>query len=96
MMFSVPALFILSTQEQYGTLGLTDFNALFMVLGCIVGGILGVAFIIPLRKQMIDYNRLAYPGGIATGDDSQIARRRHAQGGLSCSWPPAVSAIVQA
>jgi putative OPT family oligopeptide transporter len=66
MMFSVPALFILSTQEQYSSLNLTDFNVLFMVLGCIVGGILGVAFIIPLRKQMIDYNRLAYPGGIAT------------------------------
>ncbi|GAB4567533.1 MAG: oligopeptide transporter, OPT family [Haliangiales bacterium] len=56
MMFSVPALFIL---EQ------TDFNPYFMVLGCIVGAILGIAFIIPLRKQMIDFNRLAYPGGIA-------------------------------
>lgn len=56
MMFSVPALFIL---------GHTDFNPLLMVLGCIVGGIMGIAFIIPLRKQMIDFNRLAYPGGIA-------------------------------
>jgi putative OPT family oligopeptide transporter len=36
-----------------------------MVLGCITGGVLGIAFIIPLRKQMIDYERLAYPGGIA-------------------------------
>lgn len=65
MMFSVPALFILSTQSEYSGLGLTEFNTLYMVLGCIAGGILGVAFIIPLRKQMIDYNRLAYPGGIA-------------------------------
>ncbi|MCG8423036.1 MAG: OPT/YSL family transporter [Proteobacteria bacterium] len=56
MMFSVPALFILDY---------TDFNAYFMVLGCIVGAILGIAFIIPLRKQMIDFSRLAYPGGIA-------------------------------
>jgi putative OPT family oligopeptide transporter len=56
MMFSVPALFIL---------GYTDFNPYFMVMGCIVGAILGIAFIIPLRKQMIDFNRLAYPGGIA-------------------------------
>ncbi|WP_428267436.1 OPT family oligopeptide transporter [Haliangium sp.] len=56
MMFSVPALFIL---------GETGFNPYFMVLGCIVGAILGIAFIIPLRKQMIDFNRLAYPGGIA-------------------------------
>ncbi len=56
MMFSVPALFILDY---------TDFNPYFMVLGCIVGAIMGIAFIIPLRKQMIDFNRLAYPGGIA-------------------------------
>ncbi len=56
MMFSVPALFILNY---------TDFNVPLMVLGCITGGILGIAFIIPLRKQMIDFERLAYPGGIA-------------------------------
>ena len=36
-----------------------------MVLSCITGGILGLAFVIPLRRQMIDFDRLAYPGGIA-------------------------------
>ncbi|MCA9733314.1 MAG: OPT/YSL family transporter [Deferribacteres bacterium] len=56
MMFSVPALFILQQ---------TDFNAVVMVFSCIAGGILGVAFIIPLRKQMIDFERLTYPGGVA-------------------------------
>lgn len=56
MMFTVPALFIL---------GETDFSPVLMVFGCIAGGVLGIAFIIPLRKQMIDYERLAYPGGIA-------------------------------
>ena len=56
MMFTVPALFIL---------GETSFNPYLMVFGCIAGGILGIAFIIPLRKQMIDYERLAFPGGIA-------------------------------
>ncbi|UCH10841.1 MAG: OPT/YSL family transporter, partial [Fidelibacterota bacterium] len=56
MMFSVPAIFIL---------GQTDFNPYLMVFGCIAGGVLGIAFIIPLRKQMIDFERLAYPGGIA-------------------------------
>lgn len=65
MMFSVPAIFILGEQAQYADMGLTSFNAYFMVLACIVGGILGVAFIIPLRKQFIDYDRLAFPGGIA-------------------------------
>ncbi len=57
MMFSIPAIFIL---------GYTDFNKLLVIFGCMAGGILGIAFIIPLRKQMIDFDRLAYPGGIAT------------------------------
>jgi len=56
MMFSVPALFIL---------GYDDFNWMLMILGCITGAILGIAFIIPLRKQMIDFERLPFPGGIA-------------------------------
>ncbi|MCA9671778.1 MAG: OPT/YSL family transporter [Myxococcales bacterium] len=61
MMFSVPALFIL--EKQYS--GVTDFSPYLMVLACITGGVLGLAFVIPLRKQMIDFNRLAFPGGIA-------------------------------
>lgn len=56
MMFSVPALFIL---------GHTDFDPILMVFSCIAGGVLGIAFIIPLRKQMIDFERLTYPGGVA-------------------------------
>ena len=56
MMFSVPALFIL---------GETSFNPYVMTFGCIAGAFLGIAFIIPLRKQMIDYERLTYPGGVA-------------------------------
>jgi len=56
VMFSVPALFIL---------GETDFNPYLMVFSCIAGGVLGIAFIIPLRKQMIDFERLTYPGGVA-------------------------------
>ena len=61
MMFSVPALFILEAKHP----GLIDFNPYLMVVACITGGVLGIAFIIPLRKQMIDFSRLAYPGGIA-------------------------------
>ena len=62
MMFSVPALFILSGEYE----GLTDFNRALMIFGCFVGAVVGLSFVIPLRKQMIDFNRLAYPGGIAT------------------------------
>ncbi len=68
MMFSIPALFILSTPTAAGPspyVGLTDFSKPLMVLSCITGGVLGLAFVIPLRRQMIDFDRLAYPGGIA-------------------------------
>jgi putative OPT family oligopeptide transporter len=60
MMFSVPALFILGIHESMST-----NQIVLMVLGCITGGVLGIAFIIPLRKQMIDFERLPFPGGIA-------------------------------
>jgi len=57
LMFSVPAIFILG----YGT----DFNPVLLTFGAIAGAFLGIGFIIPLRKQMIDYERLTYPGGVA-------------------------------
>ena len=57
MMFSVPAIFILG----YGN----DFNPVLLTFGAIAGAFLGIGFIIPLRKQMIDYERLTYPGGVA-------------------------------
>ncbi len=63
IMFSVPALFILSRTE--GLESVADFNVPLMILACITGCVLGLAFVIPLRKQMIDFDRLAYPGGIA-------------------------------
>ncbi len=64
MMFSIPALFIMARNNPDA--GYADFNMPLMVFACIAGGFLGIAFIIPLRKQMIDFDRLAYPGGIAT------------------------------
>lgn len=63
IMFSVPALFILSRTE--GLEAVADFNVPLMILACVTGCVLGLAFVIPLRKQMIDFDRLAYPGGIA-------------------------------
>ncbi|MEJ8569206.1 OPT family oligopeptide transporter [Elongatibacter sediminis] len=57
LMFSVPAIFILG----YGS----DFNPVMLTFGAIAGAFLGIGFIIPLRKQMIDYERLTYPGGVA-------------------------------
>ncbi len=57
MMFSVPAIFILGYGDK--------FDPILLTFGCIAGAFLGIAFIIPLRKHMIDYERLTYPGGVA-------------------------------
>lgn len=63
IMFSVPALFILSKSEGFESVA--NFDVPLMILACVTGSVLGLAFVIPLRKQMIDFDRLAYPGGIA-------------------------------
>jgi len=57
MMFSVPAIFLLGFGDK--------FDPVVLTFGCIAGAYLGIAFIIPLRKHMIDYERLTYPGGVA-------------------------------
>jgi len=47
-------------------LGFGDrFDPVVLTFGCIAGAFLGIAFIIPLRKNMIDFERLTYPGGVA-------------------------------
>ena len=66
VMFTVPALFILAQTE--GLSKVDDFTPTMiglLIFASITGCVLGLAFVIPLRKQMIDFDRLAYPGGIA-------------------------------
>ena len=63
IMFSVPALLILAQQERFAELG--NINQPLLILAAITGCVVGLSFVIPLRKQMIDFDRLAYPGGIA-------------------------------
>lgn len=63
IMFSVPALLILSKKPEFADLA--NINQPLLILAAITGCILGLCFVIPLRKQMIDFDRLAYPGGIA-------------------------------
>lgn len=63
IMFSVPALLILSKQEKFAELA--NINYTLLILASVTGCILGLCFVIPLRKQMIDFDRLAYPGGVA-------------------------------
>ncbi len=63
LMFSVPAIFILAGMRDDPSL--LNFDPVLMTFGAIAGAFLGIGFIIPLRKQMIDYERLTFPGGVA-------------------------------
>jgi putative OPT family oligopeptide transporter len=53
--FTFPALFLLGA----------DFSPWPVLLAAIGGSFLGIAFIIPLRKQFIEFERLTFPSGIA-------------------------------
>lgn len=53
--FTLPALFIMGR----------DFNFWSVLLASLGGSFLGIVVIIPLRKQMIEFERLKFPSGIA-------------------------------
>ncbi|HJZ85641.1 MAG TPA: OPT/YSL family transporter, partial [Polyangia bacterium] len=56
VIFTLPALFLLGR----------SFNVWPIALAAVAGGFLGVLFIIPLRKQMVELDRLRFPTGFAT------------------------------
>ena len=55
VIFTVPVLFLLGV----------EFDWVWLAAACCAGAVLGVAFIIPTRKQMIDFDRLRFPTGTA-------------------------------
>lgn len=57
IIFTFPVLFLMGLQDQ------VSYAAL--ILATMSGAVLGVALIIPLRKQIIDYERLRFPEGTA-------------------------------
>ncbi|MCB9915174.1 MAG: OPT/YSL family transporter [Planctomycetes bacterium] len=57
VIFTVPVLYLLGLYAKVDLVWLTAAT--------MAGAILGVAFIIPTRKQMIDYERLRFPTGTA-------------------------------
>lgn len=59
--FTLPALFILSETNPDAA----QFDVLPILLSAFAGSFLGIVFIIPLRKQMIELERLRFPSGIA-------------------------------
>jgi uncharacterized oligopeptide transporter (OPT) family protein len=56
VIFTVPVLFLLGYD-----LSVKGLDFWLITLACVAGAILGCAFIIPLRKQMIDIDRLRFP-----------------------------------
>ena len=63
--FTLPALFMLNAKWiADGQPGL-EFSVWPLLLGGIAGAILGTILIIPLRKQMIEIDRLRFPSGVA-------------------------------
>ncbi len=57
IIFTVPVLFLLGFEQ--------DINYGALMLAAIAGSLLGVVMIIPLRKQIIEYERLRFPEGVA-------------------------------
>jgi putative OPT family oligopeptide transporter len=65
VVFTLPAMFLLSAKLKAATGTGLDFSIVPILIGGIAGAILGTVFIIPLRKQMIELDRLRFPSGIA-------------------------------
>lgn len=58
IIFTVPVLYLLGEE-------MTPERFWLVTLAGVIGAVLGVAFIVPLRKQMIDIDRLRFPSGTA-------------------------------
>ncbi len=65
IVFTLPALFLLDAKWRADGLPGLEFEVLPFILAGIAGAVLGVVVIIPLRKQMIDLDRLRFPSGVA-------------------------------
>ena len=65
IVFTLPALFMLDAKWRAEGLPGIEFSPWPLLVGGLAGAILGVVLIIPLRKQMIDLDRLRFPSGVA-------------------------------
>lgn len=60
VIFTVPVLMLMGFQLSAG-----EMDFWLITLACVCGAVLGGAFIIPLRKQMLDIERLRFPSATA-------------------------------
>lgn len=65
VVFTLPALFLLDAKWKAAGLTGLSFSPGPFILAAVAGALLGVVLIIPLRKQMIDMDRLRFPTGVA-------------------------------
>ncbi len=65
VVFTLPALYLLDAKLKAAGQGGLEWSLWPMIVGGIAGAILGTVFIIPLRKQMIEMDRLRFPSGVA-------------------------------
>ena len=65
VIFTVPVLFLIGVPLTSGAVPNASFW--LVTLACVTGAILGCAFIVPLRKQMLDIERLRFPSATAVG-----------------------------
>ena len=65
IVFTLPALFMLNALWEKNGESIINFTPWPFIIAGIAGSILGVVLIIPLRKQMIDLDRLRFPSGVA-------------------------------
>jgi len=65
VIFTVPVLFLLGIPLVSGTM--PNMNFVLLTIACVAGAVLGCAFIVPLRKQMLDIERLRFPSAVAVG-----------------------------
>ncbi|HPF12819.1 MAG TPA: OPT/YSL family transporter [Planctomycetota bacterium] len=65
VIFTVPVLFLLGFRKEGVEFALQDGQWMALGLACMAGSLLGVVMIIPLRRQIIDYERLRFPSAVA-------------------------------
>ena len=84
MIFTLPALFIMGQNPEY----------LHMIIWGGVGGLLGVCFMVPLRRVLIvkEHGVLPYPEGVACAEVLQSGERGGA-GAKSVLWGAVVGAV---
>lgn len=78
VVFTLPALMLLSVDDP----SLANFPVFPLIFSAVAGSLMGIVLIIPLRKQMVEIERLRFPSGIAVATLLRSPGEGLAQGAL--------------